>query len=156
MSPSHQRDIAQDGWGGRHKPSFCHDRTGQPNSETQLHGTADPTPGDRNYDRRRYDREFLVGSFWWVWDCASPDRCTFGDAAAFMPVDLGKGPELPLLEQIRVRADEDPRAVALDDGIRRLTRGELLGEVAALAAVITARVPADAPITGSRRGTAGS
>jgi acyl-CoA synthetase (AMP-forming)/AMP-acid ligase II len=69
-----------------------------------------------------------------------------GPDAPFGAVDLSGAPERPLLDQIAGRADLDPYALAVDDGVRRLSRGDLLDEIAALAAVIVNGVPPGAPV----------
>ena len=74
----------------------------------------------------------------------SLDKC--GPTLPCVPVDLVRAPERSLLDQIASRTDLDAQAPAIDDGVRRLSRRELLDEVAALAAVIAARVPAGAPV----------
>lgn len=69
-----------------------------------------------------------------------------GPDVDFTPVDLAHAPERALLLQIADRLRQDPSALAVDDGSRRLSRADLLGEVAALAAVISAQVPTGAPV----------
>lgn len=66
--------------------------------------------------------------------------------AATGPFDLAAGPERPLLRQLVDRAAEDPGALAAYDGDRRRTRAEVLADVAALAAVIRARIPPRSPV----------
>ncbi len=53
---------------------------------------------------------------------------------------------MSLLGQLVRRIAQDPSAPAIDDGLRRLTRADVLGEIAALAAAIRERVPAGAPV----------
>lgn len=69
-----------------------------------------------------------------------------GPCLDFVPFDLVGGPELPMLSQIAEHFREDPDGTAFDDGMRRLTRSDLLVEIAALAGVIAAQVPTGAPV----------
>ena len=69
-----------------------------------------------------------------------------GPAAPYEPIDLSTAPERRALDQIARRADVDADAPAVDDGVRRLTRAELLDEVAALAAVITEQTAPGTPV----------
>jgi len=69
-----------------------------------------------------------------------------GPTAPYEPIDLSTAPEHLALDQIASRADLDADAPAVDDGVRRLTRAELLDEVAALAAVITEQTAPGAPV----------
>jgi len=69
-----------------------------------------------------------------------------GPGCDFTPFDLVGGPEFGLLSQIAVRTAGHPDALAVDDGVRRLSRAELLADVAALAAVIGDRVTPGTPV----------
>ncbi|TDO09152.1 acyl-CoA synthetase (AMP-forming)/AMP-acid ligase II [Mycobacterium sp. BK086] len=86
----------------------------------------------------------MTGVAWMDGPTASVDRD--GPDLDFTPVDLVNDPERGLLPLIAERLRHDPSALAVDDGTRRLTRADLLGEIAALAAVIAASVPAGAPV----------
>lgn len=64
----------------------------------------------------------------------------------FVPFDLVGGPEIPMLTQIAEHFRNDPDALAIDDGTRRLIRADLLSEIAALAAAIASQVPVGEPV----------
>ena len=82
----------------------------------------------------------------WVGDAAVAALDVDGPSVDFAPFDLVEGPERPLLSQIADRMAEDSDRLAVDDGVRRLTRAELMGQVAGLAAAIITRIPAGAPV----------
>ena len=69
-----------------------------------------------------------------------------GPTVDFAPCDLVDGPERPMLSQIVDRLRRDPDRLVVDDGLRQLTGGALLGEIASLAGAIAAQVPAGVPV----------